>query len=412
MKSSFEKKSLAFAIIVLFSGISIIPSMVAERPVLIETIYVDDDNTDGPWDGSIVHPYQHVEDALDVAENGSTVFVCNGTYYGKFRVDKSIKLQGEHNRETFLWEECFHVLYIESSDVEISGFTILGNYSTQSGIGFEDYNDNVIENVSIHDNRIIHHRTGIQSYHPSTENKYFNKNIKIYDNEIIGNNQGISFQGNLVNISGNTISGNRYYGMSILGNDIEINNNLICYNEQGIIPQGDNIHIYHNEILDNENDGIQCSSSLNGTISNNLISDNNHGICFQKNSDGNSDITRNYLIGNQIGLFSEKTSSALNVFRNEISRNELFGMVICKKINGAITENNFIDNGKNNEKCRLPLLKRHALFIGVFRLTQSPFNSNYWDNYKGGGKFYIPAIGVLPGFLKDFNPVTQPYDVS
>ena len=43
MKSSFEKKSLAFAIIVLFFGISIIPSMGAERPVLIETIYVDDD---------------------------------------------------------------------------------------------------------------------------------------------------------------------------------------------------------------------------------------------------------------------------------------------------------------------------------------------------------------------------------
>jgi len=151
---------------------------------------------------------------------------------------------------------------------------------------------------------------------------------------------------------------------------------------------------------------------LNGTISNNLISDNNHGICFQENSVGNSDITRNYLIGNQIGLFSEKTVSTLNVFRNEISRNELFGMVIYKKINGEITENNFIDNGKNNERCRLPLLKRHALFIGVFKPTQSPFNSNYWDNYNGKGGYHIPAIGIIPGFLKDNNPAAKSYNIE
>ena len=43
------------------------------------TIYVDDDNTDGPWDGNIVYPYQNVEDAVDVATNGSTIFVFNGT---------------------------------------------------------------------------------------------------------------------------------------------------------------------------------------------------------------------------------------------------------------------------------------------------------------------------------------------
>ena len=50
MKSSFGKKSLTFAIVVLFFGISIIPSMVAERPVLIET-----DNTEDPWDGTQEH---------------------------------------------------------------------------------------------------------------------------------------------------------------------------------------------------------------------------------------------------------------------------------------------------------------------------------------------------------------------
>ncbi|HIG99638.1 MAG TPA: hypothetical protein HA258_03550, partial [Thermoplasmata archaeon] len=29
------------------------------------TIYVDDSNTDGPWDGSIEHPYQFIQDGVD-----------------------------------------------------------------------------------------------------------------------------------------------------------------------------------------------------------------------------------------------------------------------------------------------------------------------------------------------------------
>jgi len=182
MKKSIINLVIILSVFILI-GLSYQP-IIAVETNKGRTIYVDDDNTNGPWSGTIDQPFCYLDDALDAAENGNTIFVCNGTYYGKFQVDKSIKLQGEHNRETFLWEECFHVLYIRCSDVEISGFTILGNYSTQSGIGFEDMNDkmdDIIENVSIHDNRIIHHRSGIQSYYPSTENKYFNKNIKIYD---------------------------------------------------------------------------------------------------------------------------------------------------------------------------------------------------------------------------------------
>ena len=47
----FEKQRVGgCATMVLFFGVSAIPSMVAERPVLIETIYVDDDNKEGPLD--------------------------------------------------------------------------------------------------------------------------------------------------------------------------------------------------------------------------------------------------------------------------------------------------------------------------------------------------------------------------
>ena len=368
-------------------------------------IYVDDDNIEGPWDGSIVHPYQHVEDAVDVATNGSTIFVFNGTYYERFRIQKSIKLQGENNKETILWEECFHVLYVESCDVEICGFTILGNYSTQSAICVKGNGANEkIMNISIHDNRIISNRNGIISES--------SQNISIYNNMIIDNDQGITLEGDNNKIFENVILGSKYHGLSLTGNNSEIYDNIIFSNENGIIPEGTSIRIHDNEIINNVNDGIMCSTSTNVSIFNNHISDNYNGISFQKEACAKATIFRNYIIGNQVGILSDKSSSDLHIFRNEVSKNEIFGIIIIKDIEGIIEENNFIDNGENIEKCRIPLFRRHALFVGFVRLTQTPFDSNYWDNYKGWGKFYIPAIGVLPGFLKDFNPVTQPYDVS
>ena len=43
-------------------------------------IYVDDDNVQGPWEGTPVHPYRYVQEGIDVALDGDTVFVAVGLY--------------------------------------------------------------------------------------------------------------------------------------------------------------------------------------------------------------------------------------------------------------------------------------------------------------------------------------------
>ncbi len=55
------KKLVSLGIIILLLSISLIPGIVADKPTFDRTIYVDDDNTEGPWDGTQEHPYQHIQ---------------------------------------------------------------------------------------------------------------------------------------------------------------------------------------------------------------------------------------------------------------------------------------------------------------------------------------------------------------
>ncbi len=61
-------------------------------------LYVDDDNTIGPWDGSEEHPYQTISEAINNAYEGWTIYVKNGIYHENLVINKTINLRWRKSR--------------------------------------------------------------------------------------------------------------------------------------------------------------------------------------------------------------------------------------------------------------------------------------------------------------------------
>ena len=159
-----------------------------------KTIYVDDDaNAD----------YNNIQDAINAAENGDTIFVYSGIYYENIIVNKSISITGQNNEDTIVdGMQKGDVISVSglSNNVKISGFTIqnAGFDRYSAGIDIDSYNCTISNNIingcnmgicvelwshkcNIFENYIIRNSYGI-IIHSVTPN-----NIKIYRNNFAEN---------------------------------------------------------------------------------------------------------------------------------------------------------------------------------------------------------------------------------
>ena len=60
------------------------------RPLQEGIIYVDDNNTNGPWDGTSAHPYQHIQDAIENATTENTIYLYKGIYTEHITIDITV----------------------------------------------------------------------------------------------------------------------------------------------------------------------------------------------------------------------------------------------------------------------------------------------------------------------------------
>ena len=191
-----SKKPVAGGLILLFLISSLIPMVSSDSPTLNKTIYVDDDNIEGPWDGSIAHPYQTINDGVKASIDGDTVYVNSGIYgegytdeYACLKVDRRINLVGEDKYTTIIDANQSPIpakmgVVISVDGVSISGFTIQNAIWEGGGIGRGisiDYLRPPINNIHITDNIIANNDYGIIDF-DGNDCKIYNNIISKYYN--------------------------------------------------------------------------------------------------------------------------------------------------------------------------------------------------------------------------------------
>ena len=291
------------------------------------TIYVDDDNSDGPWDGTMDHPYQFIQDGIDKASNGDTVFVYNGTYNENIIVDrKIINLIGE-NKNTTMIDGCGLDTTVELSNtnnVILKNFFIVGSKNGEFNAGI------LISSTS---------------------------ECKVVNNIISNNNgRGLIIYGNSNQVINNSIEFNSWEGIYIRGDDNIIEDNIIIKNgKEAGDQEGDGIkitksshrtNIDYNLIGSNIADGVFIDEEASDTIIFKNIIENNGkcGICLVFCE---STICKyNQIRGQKRGIrmyyskFSEITYN--NVYNNELNfylTNSLNEIILCNNIyNGNTAE--------------------------------------------------------------------------
>ena len=158
------------------------------------------------FDGNILYVggngsgnYSRIQDAIDNASDGDTVFVYDDSspYVESLFVNISINLIGE-NRYTTVIDGlgCMEGVYLGADGITISGFTVQNCKIEHAGIGYKSHNHFIINNI------IKNNTYGIACCH-------FGDNNVISNNIVINNHNGIDTRWSYNNIiSYNTVENN------------------------------------------------------------------------------------------------------------------------------------------------------------------------------------------------------------
>ncbi|UCE39138.1 MAG: right-handed parallel beta-helix repeat-containing protein [Thermoplasmata archaeon] len=256
--------------------------------------------------------FTSIQEAIDNAKDGNTVYVYSGTYFEHLTISKSIILMGE-DRDTVIIDGQGYgkVIYLTGDNVRISGFTIqngeygiycdesdstkityniirdydygLYNYRTTGGwitynkitggqngiVTFEAYND------AIRYNEISYNTVyGAKDYDSQLRNCF---NWNRFHHNHIAYYYDPDIPLDTLEFDGNTLEDNYIAIMVENASTISITNNIASRNKYGIYLIRASPYIAHNTISDADY-GIYCEYS-SPTLSNNKISEiTNYGI--------------------------------------------------------------------------------------------------------------------------------------
>lgn len=375
--------------------------------VEINVIYVDDDNTDGPWNGSIEHPFQLIQDAIDASSTSDVIFVLDGLYQENIIIDTSITLRGsdstiidgigKNTAITVLADNCIirGVIIINCSkgilDFEYSLMLIQSN------------NNTIQNNLFTLDGKGGFNSIAALHIMDAQENNILSNTFLAVDN--ISRNHAIHLTGDCKHT---TIQQNRINGYDVAFSDSYenihtiITNNNISENSMGLELYGSHFLISKNNIIQNEANGILIFNGLQHTIINNEISENGQ-------HDG---------VGASPGMMLYRGGEMV-IENNYFIHNAGPAIYIYRSYHNSITENNIINNGWNYDQEQKPNAFVYTHLSEMFK--KNTWENNYWQPSSGNRWEQIPselqilayfdAVYSIPWYTFDKAPSLAPWTI-
>ena len=279
-----HRKGLVIGIIILMLVVNIGSTFAGDAEVKTMSSVGFDGNTLYVG-GSGPNNYTRIQDAIDNASDGDTVFVYDDSspYYEHLLIETSINLIGENKETTVIDGDMIGtaIIYVNANYVNIYGFTIQNSgISKQNYYGMRLFNS---EYCVIFGNIFQNNDICIMLWHECNHNIISNNTIKNSDTGLY-----------LAGSSYNTITYNK-----------------ICYNRRGIRVAGV---------------GYPEPVSMHNSIQLNTISDNNIGIRLHNNA--NSIISKNNIINNSIDVFFTLATAEDNWSENYWNNPRVFPKLI------------------------------------------------------------------------------------
>ncbi len=236
------------------------------------TIYVDDDAPNG-GDGSLGHPFNKIQDAINQAFQGFSIMIWEGTYQESIIVTKTVRIIGNGTKNTIInGGGNGNILHIKADYVNITGLKITNNGNQGSLFGYYGiYLDRVryckIQNINIE--RLI------DSWDDGRGIFVFNSNNNIIVDNYCINGSNIK----LSDSNFNSIINNTFIKCEITTDDSNSNvikDNIFLNHSYGIL-----LHYSHSNTIINNTCRGNLSINLYRSNSNLIQSNkcyNNHGI--------------------------------------------------------------------------------------------------------------------------------------
>lgn len=310
---------------------------------------------------------QSLQNIIDRAERGKTIYLNPGVYKGPVRIDKPLTLAGSEGTVVDGGGKG-HVITVQSEDVTVKGLTIRnsGKGDENSGI-FVDHGVRVILKNNVF--KDVHYGIYIKK----------GADVTVTENVITGGSGHFSGKGNGIHIFKGTdsiIEKNRIEGVQDgiyfdFASGVTVRFNEIRHSRYGM-------HFMFSEKIKAENNvaegnmiGFMIMDSGELKFAGNKISDQFHfrgfGIYIYQSRD--ILFQRNEIVRNSVGISFEMSENS--VFRRNLIAANQIGLQFRKE-NGknVFTENNFIGN-----------IVSSAVDGKAYRLDDGR-KGNYWDDYK------------------------------